>query len=749
VDKGYLKPNDEPKGWSEFLKEIGCSALPRLRKVKISKSEVGWDRFIEELGKRGIGGDILRVEFIEDRDMDGLVQVLSKIVNSKDKAIAKALWRLLLKLLPSDEWKRRSVFRGTYCWRYYRRERYEEFDASFYRQLKESAWLPDENGNFHKPTELFAPTSENRRLLGNSVAYLHPEFDITDKPENEPARWLAQQLGINLTANAESVLKYLRSISGRNDVNVEIVTPIYEFLYQRRTRVEQAFQQEALIFTPNPLRWWRAHEVFWEDESAVFGEHRGYLKLHYPETLKPFFISVGVSERAAPLDYVRAIRDIAAEGKISDEVRERLHILYRRLWNIMQDDGEWRNSEEWRNTRDGKSWLGRKGEELGFFRLQEMVWNDHDYLAKLFKSQGLIPFWEFDDLTDLAKQLGIKPISQAKMNFEPIGSREDLNEWSEKLRSLANDIQCFLESPQWAGQRRDGVSPSILNRLSVCSVEKARVTFSINGVSAEEHKPRSSYLDAEKATIYLTSGVEEQDYPDLIGDALQDYFGVSELREFVKDLLTKEKKKILMIWQRRGLRIEPIEGGMPEGQAETAKQQAREEKQEGKPVDEKPELPPPPPRETQHGVIISRHDSQGTRARFSGGGEESEEHRKLIEKLAANPSLLGEGLRLKRKEWEFPSGDRVDILLEDTNGYPVTVEVEVNPAWLRRGVWQAVKYKHLAAVERGLDCGQVRGILVAPSIPDDVKEKCRSLGIEPKEVPLSLIYEGNHPTEGT
>jgi RecB family endonuclease NucS len=103
--------------------------------------------------------------------------------------------------------------------------------------------------------------------------------------------------------------------------------------------------------------------------------------------------------------------------------------------------------------------------------------------------------------------------------------------------------------------------------------------------------------------------------------------------------------------------------------------------------------------------------------------------------LAENPSLLGDGLEFEAIEHEFISLDKVDILLKDENGNPVTVEVEshIRPRNYV-GVWQAVKYKHLAAVECELPCEQVRSILAAPEIPDDVKMKCEQLGIEFKEV---------------
>ena len=75
-------------------------------------------------------------------------------------------------------------------------------------------------------------------------------------------------------------------------------------------------------------------------------------------------------------------------------------------------------------------------------------------------------------------------------------------------------------------------------------------------------------------------------------------------------------------------------------------------------------------------------------------------------------------------------------MFEDSSKNPVTVEVETYISSRNYvGVWQAVKYQHLAAVEYGLPCKEVRSILVAPEIPDDVKRKCEELGIEAFETP--------------
>ena len=128
----------------------------------------------------------------------------------------------------------------------------------------------------------------------------------------------------------------------------------------------------------------------------MFGDHRGYLTADYALTLKPFFIALGVSERASPLDYLRGIREVTSAAQASNaEVRERVKILYRRLWNVLQDGGSlledenWR--KEWEQTRKGRCWLGKKGNEWEFFCLNELVWNDHNHLTNFFEDK--IPFW--------------------------------------------------------------------------------------------------------------------------------------------------------------------------------------------------------------------------------------------------------------------------------------------------------------------------------------------------------------------
>ena len=359
VDDKYLDSKSVSKDWIRFLKGIGAEDKPRVIEESLPADD-------EECKKRDIDRAYsTRSETIEDSYFSGLPAALAEISEQKKIAISHALWCLLVKAIPSEERRRDTFFQGTYSWFYYGPDS-ESFDATFYRQLKEAAWLPDKQGNLHYPSECFAPTSENRRVLGDSVTYLHPDFDISQNKES--ARWLAEKLGVHLNANTESVLNYLQTLSS-TEVSVENVVPLYRFLDQQGTRRREKFEEESLIFTPTPEpHWWQTNEVFWEDESLIFGNHCGYLKDHYPETLKSFFTALGVRERAAPLDYVRGIQDITSKEQAGDEdVRKRVKILYNRLWLSIQEGGSWLEDEEWEQTREGRCWLGKKGNEWDFF----------------------------------------------------------------------------------------------------------------------------------------------------------------------------------------------------------------------------------------------------------------------------------------------------------------------------------------------------------------------------------------------
>ena len=553
MDDGYLEGKSNPQKWIEFLKQIGAKDYPRFFQVRLYASE-------KECNYRGYErqyvlshNDNSENHYISESCLDGVFTALDEVNNRQDVGFSKILWNLLVKAVSAEEqFKRDALFQSNYHW-FYQRSRGKSRNALFYLRLKKYAWLPDAHGKFNPPSNCFDP--RNREVLGDSVAYLCPDFDLS----SEPARWLAEKLGVHLKADTEDVLSYLQALSlNDRQVYVKDVRRLYDFLADKDEPLVEIFKEGRLIFTPNPEpRWWRSHEVFWEDESAVFDNSRGYLKTHYGDELKSFFSGLDVSERASPLDYVLAVRDTASEDQASDKkLRERVKTLYKQLSVHLEADRFVNEPEkvEWEEVLNGKCWLGKQGSEWGFYFRHELVWNDHPQRAAFF--EGKIAFWVFDDdLSYLAEYLEIAGCSQAKVEFHPLGEQIEDKERSAEVQHLYPFIHAFLKSPQ-LGNEKDPKPAEILTQLSICRVEGFTVTYRLKKESVYDPAYRPSFLDVTdgKGILWVGLGEAEDEYPELIGDALQDHFGSKELREFVKDLLlARNQHKTLDKWKLRGL----------------------------------------------------------------------------------------------------------------------------------------------------------------------------------------------------
>jgi len=121
-----------------------------------------------------------------------------------------------------------------------------------------------------------------------------------------------------------------------------------------------------------------------------------------------------------------------------------------------------------------------------------------------------------------------------------------------------------------------------------------------------------------------------------------------------------------------------------------------------------------------------------------GGLGESDSHKELKNFVANHPATVGLQDALSvLVEHPFPSGDKVDVAFEMPNNNWTVVEVELQglPQTLI-GLFQAVKYKALQdAVLRSKNLqGSVEGILVAKSIPTEIKSLAETLAIRTFEI---------------
>ncbi len=116
---------------------------------------------------------------------------------------------------------------------------------------------------------------------------------------------------------------------------------------------------------------------------------------------------------------------------------------------------------------------------------------------------------------------------------------------------------------------------------------------------------------------------------------------------------------------------------------------------------------------------------------------ESQEHRELKEYVASDPArILGEqGLRTIRTEYDFPSGDRADIVFQDADGNIIGAEIEIDVGDNQLvGVLQAIKYRYMLALMEERKYFETRAFLIAKRISKPVVILCEEYEVECFEV---------------
>lgn len=123
-----------------------------------------------------------------------------------------------------------------------------------------------------------------------------------------------------------------------------------------------------------------------------------------------------------------------------------------------------------------------------------------------------------------------------------------------------------------------------------------------------------------------------------------------------------------------------------------------------------------------------------------GGGGEGEEHRRLKDRVASSPNLLGLPPTARAtKEAPLPSGDRIDVLFEAGHRL-VAVEVKSsvsNDVDLTRGLFQCVKYRAVMEAERGVTRARHSIdvlLVIGRRLPAGLRPLQNSLGLEVVEI---------------
>jgi len=122
------------------------------------------------------------------------------------------------------------------------------------------------------------------------------------------------------------------------------------------------------------------------------------------------------------------------------------------------------------------------------------------------------------------------------------------------------------------------------------------------------------------------------------------------------------------------------------------------------------------------------------------GLEKDGVERHLQEELAARPEVLGEALRLVRREWPTDIGP-VDLMCRDAEGEWVAVEIK------RVGTIEAVEQlgRYLERIRRDPATAGCRGVLAASQVKPQAATLAESRGVRCVEVDLALLRGEREP----
>ena len=140
------------------------------------------------------------------RGIDELLDILCVVDCHITSHKASLLWEALGDL---QDRRGASVFTGTYLWNYYH-PRSASFDASFVQELNTRAWIPDSQGELHKPCDLVFETLgwKANPLLLSKIRFKPPVIEMLAKEAGiEPGVLdLLRQLGVTSEADLRSRL---------------------------------------------------------------------------------------------------------------------------------------------------------------------------------------------------------------------------------------------------------------------------------------------------------------------------------------------------------------------------------------------------------------------------------------------------------------------------------------------------------------------------------------------------------------
>ena len=139
------------------------------------------------------------------RGIDPLLNGFTEMSAGTQRFRSGLLWEALVDLA---NWNP-NAFQGEYVWGYAHEQKTENFDAAFVRRLNETAWVPDYNGELHRPTLVpFEPLDwSHHSFLLSRIRFKPPIIDqLAEEAGFEPAM-LDKLKSLGITSEAELIAR--------------------------------------------------------------------------------------------------------------------------------------------------------------------------------------------------------------------------------------------------------------------------------------------------------------------------------------------------------------------------------------------------------------------------------------------------------------------------------------------------------------------------------------------------------------
>ncbi|MGC8657114.1 MAG: sacsin N-terminal ATP-binding-like domain-containing protein, partial [Thermoplasmata archaeon] len=386
--KDEEKKRDEIKKWKDFFIKLGVNEGLKIDTVVIrGTDDINNMCYLKPDDRYKLRGTLCKDEKISDYKIEYLDDILSKIKKEKDEKKAKNLLLLL-----DRQWdnKYKSL---EYEWVYYGKWRTNNNpDAQWLHDLKINEWLPTENGELAKPSDVFLGKKEIKNLLSDTVPYLSEKIIENDD--------LIQALGINTKPTIDDMKKSLERLAQTKNADKLIFENIYKKIYDEINNIYNSIN--IPIYIPGKDTQIPKNEVFWNDYSEYFGESHVYLTKYYSDDIKNFFIKyVKVPEKPSPRDYINLILLISSKDILSKN-KDKLFKIYGKLNEYLEKNYRTLDEQWWNNLTKEDAIIKESAiifvNKNKFWKNNENIFvNDDDELYDLFKDKEKIAFFNIPE----------------------------------------------------------------------------------------------------------------------------------------------------------------------------------------------------------------------------------------------------------------------------------------------------------------------------------------------------------------